>query len=156
MECWTLHALNCHSFNYVTKGVGLSDSDYEWQNNLIYFTHYMVECIVHKHIVYKCIVYSVSFGTQFLSKGLKPEMPKSRPMGQSCTMMNFDLAHHAISQKKGGGNMPLKHIFICNLYICFNNFCFIFAFKCKKQYKWNLTKNNFKIIHLIHYSYSWI
>ncbi len=24
----------------------------------------MVECIVHKYIVYKCIVYSVSFGTQ--------------------------------------------------------------------------------------------
>ncbi len=155
MECWTLHALNCHSFNYVTKGVGLSDSDYEWQNNLIYFTHYMVECIVHKHIVYKCIVYSVSFGTRFLSKGLNQRCPNQglwAKVAQWWTLIWPTMPYH----KRKGGDMPLKHIFICNLYICFNNFCFIFAFKCKKQYKWNLTKNNFKIIHLIHYSYSWI
>ncbi len=28
VECWTLHSLNCHRFNYVAKGEGLSDSDY--------------------------------------------------------------------------------------------------------------------------------
>lgn len=31
---------------------------------LIKFTHYTDEYIVHKYIEYKCIVYSVSFGTQ--------------------------------------------------------------------------------------------
>lgn len=28
VEYWTLHSLNCHSFNYIAKGEGLSDSDY--------------------------------------------------------------------------------------------------------------------------------
>ncbi len=28
VECWALHALNHHSFNYIAKGEGLSDSDY--------------------------------------------------------------------------------------------------------------------------------
>jgi len=28
-ECWTLHALNCHSFSYVAEREEHSDSDYE-------------------------------------------------------------------------------------------------------------------------------
>ncbi len=51
VKCWTLHALNCHSFNYEMEGEGLSDSDYEWQNNCIELINYAVEYTVHKYIV---------------------------------------------------------------------------------------------------------
>ncbi len=39
-------------FNYVADGEELTDSDYEWQNNLIKFTQYTVKC---KFIMYKRI-----------------------------------------------------------------------------------------------------
>ncbi len=55
----TFHALNFHSFNYIAEGAGLSESDNEWQNNLIKFIHHTVEYIEHK-----CIVYNASFGMQ--------------------------------------------------------------------------------------------
>lgn len=56
MECWMLYALSSRRFNYVVDGAGLSDSNVEWQNNLIQFIHYTAEHTVHKYKVYKCIV----------------------------------------------------------------------------------------------------
>ncbi len=34
VECWTRDALNCRRVNYVAKGEGLADSEYEWQISL--------------------------------------------------------------------------------------------------------------------------
>lgn len=58
MKCWTIHVLKCRRFHYVVEWKRLSDSSVEWQDNLIKFIHYTIEYIMHKYIVWKCIVYS--------------------------------------------------------------------------------------------------